>query len=118
MKYTVRNKDGELTYGSMDEVKTAYVIGLIEAEDEVLEEGATLWRKAGGISLLVTARKVNVDRGQSNQQMYWAIGALVLAIFTFYCVVKGYWLLSGLLGFAVVSMMFRVTVLASTRKKR
>ena len=46
MKYTVKNKEGELTYGSLDEVKTAYVLGLIEADDEVLEDGASLWRKA------------------------------------------------------------------------
>jgi hypothetical protein len=117
VKYTVKTRDGELTYGSLEEVKTAYVLGLIEPDDEVLEENARLWRKAGAIPLLITAKKVTHDRGQSNQQRAWAIGALVMAIFCFYFLIKGYWLTGVLTGFAVAVLLFQVTVLASKRKK-
>ena len=117
MKYTVKNKDGELTYGSLDELRTAYVLGLVEPEDEVLEENTRLWRKAGEIKLLVTAKKVTHDRGQSNQQRAWAIGALVMAIFCFYFVIKGYWLIGGLTGFGVAALLFQVTTLAAKRKR-
>ena len=117
MKYTVKNQDGELTYGSLEEVKMAYVLGLVDEEDQVLEEGASLWRPAGAIPLLVTARKVNTARGQSNALRGWVIGALVLSFFAFYFLVKGVWVWGGLATFGVVSMLVRVTALASRRKK-
>ncbi len=118
MKYTVRNKDGELTYGSMEEIKTAYVIGLIEPEDEIVEEGAKVVRKAGAIPLLVTARKVTHQKGQSNAMRGWVIGALVLAMFAFYFLIKGVWTWGGLAAFGVVVMLYRVTTMAAKRPKR
>lgn len=118
MKYTVKNKDGELAYGSLEEVKTAYVLGLVEADDEVREDGAFEWRKAGGIPLLVTARKVSVDRSHSNALRGWIIGALVLSFFAFYFLVKGSWIWGGATLFGVVSILFRVTTLAARRPKR
>ena len=117
MKYTVKNKDGELTYGSLEEVKTAYVLGLVEPEDEVLEEGATLQRKAGTIPLLVTAKKVNVARGHSSTLRGWVFGALVLSIIGCYLLVTGSWLLGGATMFAVVSVLFKITTLAARKKK-
>src|SRR5688500_6598908 len=117
MKYTVKNQDGELTYGSMEEVKTAYVLGLVESDDEILEDGSKLWRKAGAIPLLVTARKVSVARGHSNTLRGWVFGALVLAIIGFYLLVTGNLLLGGVVMFAVVSVSFRITVLATKKKK-
>ena len=117
MKYTVKNKDGELTYGSLEELKTAYVLGLVEPEDEVLEENTALWRKAGGIPLLVTARKVTVDRGHSFQQRGWFIAALVLAILDFYFLLKGYWLVGGLSAFVVTAFIMQLLVVSSRRKR-
>ncbi len=117
MKYTVKNKDGELTYGSLEEVKTAYVLGLVEAEDEVLEVGATVWRKAGAIPLFVTARKTTRQRGQSNALRGWVIGALVLSFFAFYFLIKESWMWGGLAAFGVVVLLIRVTTLAAKRPK-
>ena len=117
MKYTVKNKDGELTYGSLEEVKTAYVLGLIDADDDILEDGAKLARKAGAIPLLITARKVRVHQGQSNTLRGWIFGALVLSIIGFYLLVTNSWLLGGLAMVVVASMLFRITALASRRKK-
>jgi len=118
VKYTVRNKDGELTYGSLEEVKTAFVIGLIEPDDEVIEEGAKLARKASSIPLLVTAKKVTHEKGQSNAMRGWVIGALVLAMFAFYFLIKGVWTWGGLAAFGVVVILLRVTMQAAKRPKR
>lgn len=117
MKYTVKNQDGELTYGSLEEVKTAYVLGLVEPDDEVLEEGTTRWRRAGEIPLLVTARKVTLARTESNLLRAYAFGSLVLAIFAFYFLVKGYWLPGFLTCFLVAALLFQVTLMATKRKR-
>jgi hypothetical protein len=93
------------------------VIGLIEPDDQVLEEGMTLWRKAGTIPLLVTAKKVTHDRGQSNVQRAWTFGALVLAIIAFYLLIKGYWLAGGMAGFGVAALLFQVTTVAAKKKR-
>ena len=118
MKYTVKNKDGELTYGSLEEIKTAYVLGLVEPEDDVIEEGAKLARKAGAIPLLVTAKRVRIARGNSDTLRGWVFGALVLGIIGFYFLVTGAWLAGGALMFAVVSVLFRITTLAARKKKK
>jgi hypothetical protein len=118
VKYTVKNSDGQLTYGSMEEVKTAYVLGLVEPEDEVLEDGSTMWRKAGAIPLLVTARKVSNLRGHSNALRGWVIGALVLSFFAFYFLIKGSWIWGGLTALGVVVLLIQVTVVAAKKPKR
>lgn len=93
--YRVKTADGELTYGSLEEVKTAYVLGLIEAEDEVLKEGETLWRKAGGIPLLVTAAKRRQASTQSNSTR------LMLAAMLFGGLGGMYFLLKGNIGLGI-----------------
>ncbi len=120
MKYTVKNRDGELTYGSLEEVKTAYVLGLIEAEDDVREEAATVWRKAGAIPLLITARKVTIDRVQSRVLLAWTAGAIVAAIVYFTLIIKGFFpgFLAVLMGIPVAALLFKVTTLAAKRPKR
>ena len=117
MKYTVKNKDGELAYGSLEEVKTAYVLGLVEPEDEVLEEGGRLPRKAGAIPLLVTAKKVRGTRTHFDAIRGWIFGALVLGIIGFYLLVTGQLIFGGIVMVAVVSVCFRITMLAAKRKK-
>ncbi len=117
MKYTVKNKDGELTYGSMEEVKTAYVLGLVEPEDEILEEGAKVARKAGAIPLLVTAKKVNVERGDSKVLGGWVLGALALAMFAFYFLLNEHWKWGGLATFGVLAMLAQIVRLTARRKR-
>lgn len=116
MKYTVKNKDGELTYGSMEELKQAYVLGLVEGEDEILEEGAKLPRKAAAIPLLVTARKVNVDRGESKILSGWVLGALALSMFAFYFLLNDIWLWGGAAVLGVLGMLAQIVRLSSRRK--
>ena len=58
MKYRVRTKDGgELDYVSFGQVEQAWLLGLIEPDDMVFEEGKARGRRAGDIPLLVTARR-------------------------------------------------------------
>ncbi len=118
MNYTVKNKDGQLTYQSLDEVKTAYVLGLVEADDDVCEDGAMVWRKAGAIPLLVTARKVTVQRGHSNALRGWIAATLALGFFAFYFLIKGAWVFGILTSFGVGALLIRVTTLAARRPKR
>ena len=56
MRYRVKTPEGELDYLSMREVELAYIQGLVGPDDEVLEEGTSLWRKASSIPVLVKAR--------------------------------------------------------------
>jgi hypothetical protein len=59
MKFKVRSKEdgGVLDFDSFGQVEQAWLLGLIDPEDELLEEGKTVWRKAGAVPLLVSARR-------------------------------------------------------------
>jgi hypothetical protein len=49
VKYIVKTSDGELTYGSIHELRAGFDQGLVEADDQVREERSEIWRKAGAI---------------------------------------------------------------------
>ncbi|HLT29358.1 MAG TPA: hypothetical protein VK013_04910 [Myxococcaceae bacterium] len=49
MRYVVRSAEGELTFPSRQELLNAYRMGLVEAQDEIREEGATSWRQAAAV---------------------------------------------------------------------
>jgi hypothetical protein len=115
MHYTVRTKDGSLTYSSMGEVEKAYRSGLIEPEDEVQEEGTTAWRKAGAIPVLANQRRGLA--GVSMSAQLWTVGALFMAAMALYCLVKGK-VVIGLVGALVVSFVLsRVTYKAFRGRK-
>jgi hypothetical protein len=73
VKYKVRSKGGELEFSSFGEVERFWLMGLIEPDDEVLEEGKTVWRKAGTIPLLANARRT----GEQAWGGAWALFALI-----------------------------------------
>lgn len=56
MRLRVRTPDGELTFGSKYELSKAYAQGLVDPGDEVLEEGASRWRKAAELPELAHLR--------------------------------------------------------------
>ncbi len=62
MRYRVRTPEGELEYPSLRDVEQAYVQGLVDPQDEVLEEGSTLWRKAESLPTLARARRTLFQR--------------------------------------------------------
>ena len=77
MKYTVRAPEGELTFESFGELERAYFSGLVDPDDEVLEEGATRWRKAVTFSVLRRPRPLTAHDKES--QKLWLALAIVLA---------------------------------------
>ncbi|MFP2910069.1 hypothetical protein ACLESD_34535 [Pyxidicoccus sp. 3LFB2] len=84
MRYVVRTQDGELVYPSLLDVERAYVQGLVDPEDEVREETAQTWRKAGSLPTLAQARRTSsgaAARGQALMVMgVVLLGALALAL--------------------------------------
>ena len=57
MKYWVRNQDGELEYSSFGQIEEAWLLGLVEPDDEIKEEGWEKWRKASSFPTLARARR-------------------------------------------------------------
>jgi len=120
MKYRVRTRDGgELDYTSFGQVEQAWLMGLIEPEDEVLEEGKTRWRKAGSIPLLISARR-------SSEQV-WAGSWFLWTLIGIFGATIGLGLLSqseleykaagAVVAFGVASLMIHVSVKAWDRRK-
>lgn len=115
-KYRVRTKEGELTYESFRAVEWAWLQGLVEPDDELLEEGATRWRRAGSIPLLVNARR-HGNQVWAGTQSAWIIISLVVCSAALYLLAKGHYLAGGLLAVLISLMLFRVTV-AAYKKSR
>ncbi len=115
MRYTVRTKDGSLTYGSMGEVEKAYRSGLVEPEDEIQEEGTTTWRKAGAIPVLARQPK-GLDRLNVRSQA-WTVFALCLLALSLYCLVKGLVWVAVASALAVSFILTRVTYKAFRGRK-
>jgi hypothetical protein len=49
MKYFVKNPDGELTFGSIHELRAMFQQGLVGPDDDVRAEDSPLWRKAAAV---------------------------------------------------------------------
>lgn len=120
MKYRVRSKDGgEIECTSFGQVEQAWLMGLIEPDDELLEEGKTMWRKASSYPLLVQARRTG-EQAWGGAWFLWIIigvsGATIalslLAQPDMTSKVGGV-----VLAFGVASLMFNVTQRASKRAK-
>ena len=116
MKYTVRTKEGELTYASFGAVELAWKQGLVGPDDELLEEGKTKWRKAGSIALLAQARRSG-DQVWGGSQMAWIIIMVIAASIGLYFLVHGNYLVGGLLSLAIAVLLFRITTNAFKRTK-
>ena len=116
MRYHVRTPEGELAYTSFREVELAYMQGLVGPEDEVREDGQTLWRKASSIPLLVQARPQ--ERLKSERTQLFAIGvAVVLGIFSFLLLMSGS-MIGILLALLTSAILMRVMYSAFKPPKR
>lgn len=57
MKYIVRDRNGgELTFRDFGQVQEAWLVGMIEPDDQIREESSTRWRKAGALPELRDTR--------------------------------------------------------------
>lgn len=97
MAFRVRTTDGELTFTSYRELHNAFLIGLIDGEDEVLEEGTTRWRKASTLPLL--------KESAAKKRPAWfdvrLIFSLVLAVAALVLLILGKWGIA--LGVAIIA---------------
>jgi hypothetical protein len=116
MKYTVRSKDGELTYASFGAVEHAWLAGLVDPEDELLEEGTTKWRRADSFPLLVRARRQG-NQVWGGSQAAWIIIGVTFGSASLYLLVKGNYLIGGVIAIIVTTLLFKVTYSASKRTK-
>lgn len=116
MRYTVRTPEGELTYESFGAVEQAWLNGLVGPDDEVREEGAAKWRKAGSIPLLAQARR-HGNQVWGGTQALWITLVVVLASIAMYSLAKGVYLLGGIIAVVVSVILFRVTAHAFKKTK-
>lgn len=118
MRYRVRTPEGELEYESILHVEQAYLAGLVDPEDEVLEEGGTLWRKAATIPTLARARGTGIQYwAHKNSQTLSIVIAAIAGLFSLFLMKMGYglWALAPALGAS--SMVWRVTYKAFNRRR-
>ena len=119
MKYRVRSKDGELEFASFREVEVAWLNGLVEPGDEVLEEGATRWRKAENIPLLRSARRTSEQVWGGSQFILTAIGVLMASLALYLIAQPGVpsKVIGALLAFGVASITIWIVQRAHKRRK-
>ncbi|WP_224370374.1 hypothetical protein [Hyalangium versicolor] len=117
MRYRVRTPDGELEYESLLHVEQAYVAGLVAPEDEVLEEGGTLWRKAASLPNLARAKKP-ANKAFNRNQTLTILVAVALGICALLLMRRGQGMLAFLASLGVVSLLWRVTFTTFKSKRR
>ena len=117
-KWRVRTADGELSFTNFLEVEQAYLNNMVGPDDELLEEGATKWRKASSYPLLVQAEKRRTkDSRFFTAQVAEIVIALVLAGVALYLVSRDLLWPALVVGFAASAVMFRITARAFRGKK-
>jgi|SRR6218665_195957 len=117
MRYRVRTPDGELDYLSFRDVEVAYIQGLVGPDDEVREEGQTLWRKASTIPLLARARPLDKGR-MARAQLFAVVGSVLMGIWALMLIMSESWTRRGLgivLALATSALLTRVTYKAFKR---
>jgi hypothetical protein len=115
MKYRVRNQDGEIEFQSFGQLEQAWLMGLVEPSDEVLEEGKSLWRRADTIPLLARARH-HGDNVWGGAWFLWTLIGVAggtLALWMFH--EKNY-IVGLVVSFIVAGLMIKVTVNAQKRR--
>lgn len=87
MKYSVRNKDGELTYESRAHLNEAARTGLVEPDDEIKREDESAWAKASTLpGLIVEQKKQSLF---ATPYFRWVLLAVAGSIAAFVLIYKG-----------------------------
>jgi hypothetical protein len=127
MRYQVRTQEGELTFQSFGEVEQAWLMGLVGPDDELLEEGKTLWRKASSFPLLVQARRTG-EQAWGGSWFLWAVIGILAGSGALWLIHEGIkelqasgnpsqLIAGGLLALATASLMFHVVTKAHQRSR-
>ncbi len=116
MGYRVRNQYGELRFSSLKDLKEACRQRMVERDDEVLEDGATVWRKAE------TMPRLWEDAGDKpsflQREGRWYLFAALMFGAAIYFVVRGWDYLSIAIAALVLVFFLVWTTMASTRRRR
>lgn len=116
MRYRVRTQDGELGFANIAELSKAWQLGLIEPDDEVLEEGHQLWRKAGTLPFLVQYAKQQPPLLDPKLR-FLLVATVSCGLVALYWLVKGRVVAGGVLGVGV-ALLSMVLVRAAYSKRR
>ena len=116
MKFRVRTQEGELEFQSFGEVEKAWLMGLVGPDDELLEDGKTMWRKASSFPLLVNARRTG-EQAWGGSWFLWTVIGILLGSATMWLIKAGEHLYGGFLGLMTAMVMIHVTVRAAKRAK-
>jgi len=122
VKYTVRNKDGEVAFESRAELQNAARTGLVEADDEVKSEGDANWKRAASITWLTTdtAKKP----GPINNPFFrWMLLSSLGAIAAFWLIYRGrseksYEMQAAGVGIVVVVAIILMRVTTNAQRRR
>lgn len=117
MGYRVRTPDGELAYPTLRDVEVAYTQGLVDPDDEVLEDGHSTWRKASSIPALARARTQSKGLARRTQ-MLSVMGAVLLGAGALALIMSDSWprrALGIVLALAMSVLLTRVTSSAFKR---
>lgn len=80
MKYYVRNQDGELTFGSIHELRVMFDQGLVGPDDEVRPEDSQSWRKAAAIPELHASAAARRSDASSARFLFITVVCLSAAL--------------------------------------
>ncbi|MFP2901547.1 hypothetical protein [Corallococcus sp. 4LFB] len=118
MAYRVRTPDGELMFPSLGDIERAYVQGLVDADDEVREDGAEKWRKASSLPVLARAKKPQSGKA-ARAQTFTVLGVVALGLLALAVMVLGQEprvrMMGVLLALVVSGLLMRVTFKAYKR---
>jgi hypothetical protein len=115
MPYRVRTSDGELIYPTIAELSKAWQMGMVDPEDEVLEDGKQMWRKAGTLPFLVQFSPRGTPLLDRKVRLL-VVASCISAMFAVYYVVQGKLMLGGL--FALGAGLASIGLLSATYKKK
>ncbi|MBS2032242.1 MAG: hypothetical protein JST54_30360 [Deltaproteobacteria bacterium] len=115
MKYFVKNEHGELTFGSIHELRAMFQQGMVEADDDVRPEDSQIWRKAGAIPEL---RELGASTRASNSQFAFIAVTLVCLSVSLYALVHLHnLLLAAICMVPVIGMSTRAFTKAMKRER-
>src|SRR5258705_12394631 len=116
MKFKVRTQEGELEFQSFGEVERAWLMGLVGPDDELLEEGKTMWRKASTFPHLISARRRG-EQAWGGTWFLWTVIGILLGSLAMWLIHEGLFIFGGVVSLATASLMFHVVKTAHARSR-
>ncbi len=105
-----------MQYESFGQVEQAWLLGFVEPDDELLEEGHTKWRKAKTYPLLVNARRSG-EQVWVGSWFFWVVLGIAGSTYALWQLHLDNYVTGMVAAFAVAAMMVKVTVDAQRRSK-